>query len=139
VTEREEESKLVWKAVPDDAWIEVKIAEKGWGTNVSVKAENGSEPTKLEGWLDAVLDELATPTKRPFEGMTETPSGTLADAVKKKPEPALVASPTEESPVVEPVPEKPEPPEPAAEEPRAPEPAPDPAPKKRRGFFSRFF
>ena len=70
VYEREEESKLAWRA-SDDAWIEVEIAEKGWGTNVSVTAENGSEPTKLEGWLDAVIDELATPTKRPFEGMSK--------------------------------------------------------------------
>jgi len=56
VYEREEESKLAWRA-SDDAWIEVELAEKGWGTNVSVSAEGGEEPTKLEGWLDAVLDE----------------------------------------------------------------------------------
>jgi hypothetical protein len=80
VYEREEESKLAWKADHGDggAWIEVEIAEKGWGTNVSVTAENGGEPTKLEGWLDAVLDELATPQKRPFEGMTETPADTMS-------------------------------------------------------------
>src|SRR5919106_1139372 len=75
VYERIEESKLAWKA-GDEARIEVELAEKGWGTNVSVSAENGQEPTKLEGWLDAVLDELATPQKRPFEGMTEAPAGT---------------------------------------------------------------
>ncbi|HEY1238103.1 MAG TPA: hypothetical protein VGE91_07180 [Solirubrobacterales bacterium] len=69
VDEREPESLLRWEASDDgtDAWIEVQLAEKGWGTNVSVKAENGGEPTKLEGWLVAVLEELATPTKRPFE------------------------------------------------------------------------
>ena len=49
------------------------MAEKGWGTNVSVNAENGDGPTKLEGWLDAVLEELATPQKRPFEGIGEPP------------------------------------------------------------------
>ena len=70
VYEREEESKLAWRA-SDDAWIKVELAEKGWGTKVSVTAENGAAPTKLEGWLDAVIDELATPTKRPFEGMGE--------------------------------------------------------------------
>src|SRR5262245_29664414 len=86
VYERIEESKLAWKS--DEGRIEVELAEKGWGTNVSVSAENGQEPTKLEGWLDAVLDELATPQKRPFEGMTERPSGTLADALVAKPAPS---------------------------------------------------
>ena len=66
VYERVEESKLAWKAADAEARIEVELAEKGWGTNVSVSAENGDQPTKLEGWLDAVLDELATPQKRPF-------------------------------------------------------------------------
>ena len=41
VYEREEESKLAWKAASDEARIEVEMAEKGWGTNVSVSAENG--------------------------------------------------------------------------------------------------
>ncbi len=70
VNERRPESVLRWEASDDgaNAWIEVELAEKGWGTNVKLKAENGAEPTKLEGWLDAVLDELATPQKRPFAG-----------------------------------------------------------------------
>jgi hypothetical protein len=92
VYERVEESKLAWKA-GDEARIEIKLAEKGWGTNVSVSAENGQEPTTLEGWLDAVLDEIATPQKRPFEGMSDAPSGTVVDAMVAKPatteEPAL--------------------------------------------------
>jgi hypothetical protein len=104
VYEREEESKLAWKADHGDggAWIEVEIAEKGWGTNVSVTAENGGEPTKLEGWLDAVLDELATPQKRPFEGMTETPADTLAEAASEPapPEPESVEEPPVEGPQV---------------------------------------
>ena len=132
VNERTPESSLRWEASAEgaDAWIEVQLAEKGWGTNVKLKAENGGEPTKLEGWLDAVLEELATPQKRPFEGMGEP------------------AAPREEAPPLEPVPdEEPEPEEepepvelPAPEE----EPAPavavaeraTPAPrKKRRRFF----
>jgi hypothetical protein len=125
VYERVEESKLAWKA--DGARIEVKLAEKGWGTNVSVSAENGQEPTKLEGWLDAVLDELATPTKRPFGGMNEPP----ADAVPG------------EGVVLEAIPED-EQEQPASAEPEPePEPAPEPVPaqapeapkKKRRRFF----
>ena len=72
VYKREDGAHLGWEAKEEDgekAWIEVEIAEKGWGTNVSVTAENGGEGTKLEGWLEAVMDELATPSKRPFEGM----------------------------------------------------------------------
>jgi hypothetical protein len=124
VTEREEESKLVWKAVPDDAWIEVEIAEKGWGTNVSVSAKTGNEPTKLEGWLDAVLDELATPQKRPFEGMDGTPPETVNAAVEKFA--AVVEAPVEEEPPAEEAPVEQAP----QQAPEAPKP-----PKKRRRFF----
>jgi hypothetical protein len=127
VYEREEESKLAWRA-SDDAWIEVELAEKGWGTNVSVTAENGSEPTKLEGWLDAVIDELATPTKRPFEGMGEAPE-------PEAPSPVLEPDPEPEpEPEAEPQPEpEPEPVVAAVEE--AP---PEPEPKKKRFRFLGF-
>src|SRR4051794_40329595 len=122
VTEREEESKLAWKAIPDDAWIKVEIAEKGWGTNVSVTAENGSTPIKLEGWLDAVIDELATPTKRPFESMGEATA-----PEPPKPEPVPEPDPMPEP---EPAPE-PEVPQPVA---AAVEEAP-PEPKKKKKRF----
>ena len=72
VYERQEGESLGWEArsdTDDEAWIKVEIAEKGWGTQVELTAENKGEPTKLEGWLDAVLDELSTPEKRPFDGM----------------------------------------------------------------------
>ena len=130
VYEREEESKLAWKAASDEARIEVELAEKGWGTNVSVSAENGQAPTKLEGWLDAVLDELATPTKRPFAEMGEPPA----------PVPDLPEAPQPEIAVVEETPAEPEPEEPveeeapAAESPPPEPPAPEPK-KKRRRFF----
>jgi hypothetical protein len=127
VYEREEESRLAWKEVPDGARIEVKIAEKGWGTNVSVSAETAQEPTVLKGWLDAVLDELATPTKRPFEGMTEAPAETV---------PALSAiqqaEPSEEQDeerVEEQAAETP------PSEPAAPPPTPPPPRRKRRFGF----
>jgi hypothetical protein len=85
VEEREPESLLRWEASDDgaDAWIEVRLAEKGWGTNVKLKVENSGESTKLEGWLDAVLEELATPQKRPFETMEQpvpTPPAGTSDA-----------------------------------------------------------
>ncbi|HEX5820847.1 MAG TPA: hypothetical protein VFY30_03680 [Solirubrobacterales bacterium] len=135
VYEREEESKLAWRA-SDEAWIEVEIAEKGWGTNVSVTAENGSEPTKLEGWLDAVIDELATPTKRPFGGMAEAPEPETPAPVQpvpdEEPEPEEAPEPEEQEV------EEPEPAVAVVEDPQ-PEPEP-PAPeperkKKRRRFF----
>jgi hypothetical protein len=118
VNERRPESVLRWEASDDgaDAWIEVELAEKGWGTNVKLKAENDTEPTKLEGWLDAVLEELATPQKRPFEGMGDPPA----------PEPPVAEPP--ESPTAEtPEPESPEPgtPEPETSEPKG----------KLRSFF----
>jgi hypothetical protein len=132
VTEREEESMLAWKAIPDDAWIKVEIAEKGWGTNVSVTAENGAEPTKLEGWLDAVIDELATPTKRPFEGMdgpTEPEPAKPVIDLPEAPQPEIAVA---EVPAPEPEPE----PEPA---PQPEEPAvavsPPPEPKKKKKLF----
>jgi hypothetical protein len=131
VYEREEEQKLAWRA-SEEAWIEVEIAEKGWGTNVSVTAENGSEPTKLEGWLDAVIDELATPTKRPFEGMTEGETET--------PEPPAPVEPVpDEAPAEAPEPEEapaPEEPEPVVAAAPDPEPAaPEPQPKKKKKLF----
>jgi hypothetical protein len=131
VYEREEESKLAWKEVPDGARIEVEIAEKGWGTNVSVSADQAAEPTKLEGWLDAVLDELATPTKRPFEGMTEAPAETVpALSAIQQAEPSEEDSqedePVEDEPVQEPV---------VAEAPEAEQPQPE-QPKRR--FFGLF-
>ena len=148
VTEREEESMLAWKAVPDDAWIKVEIAEKGWGTNVSVTAENGTAPTMLEGWLDAVIDELATPTKRPFESMSESEPETPAPVEPvpdEEPEPEEAPEPEEHEveqpePVVavvdDPEPEPPAPEKtPEAETPNLEPPAPEPKKKKRRRFF----
>jgi hypothetical protein len=121
VNERKPESRLRWEASEDgaEAWIEVQLAEKGWGTNVKLRAENGEEPTKLEGWLDAVLEELATPQKRPFGGMSDPPP-----APPPEPEPAPEPDP-------EPEPE-PQPVAPISFEP--PEVESPPAGKLRRFF-----
>ena len=135
VDKRQPESVLRWQATGDgaDAWIEVQLAEKGWGTNVKLKAENGGEPTRLEGWLDAVFDELATPQKRPFEARDAPPEPL------SQPEPESNAAPVPEP---EPKPEVEPEPEPAVE--RVPEPTPAPTPqpaplaekpRKRRRFF----
>jgi hypothetical protein len=121
VGERRPESFLRWQAAGDrgDAWIEVELAEKGWGTNVSVKAENPAEPTKLEGWLDAVLNELATPQKRPFAGIGDSPA---PEEPGEAPFPETpVAAATVEAAVEST----------AAEAPRAPDPpAQDPQPER---------
>jgi hypothetical protein len=72
IYERDPGAYLGWESREqgDQNWIEVEIGEKGWGTEVKVTAECARhEPTKLEGWLEAVMDELAVPTKRPFDGM----------------------------------------------------------------------
>jgi hypothetical protein len=136
VSERDEGALLCWEATDADeyAWIKVKLAEKGWGTHVEVSAASASEPVKLEGWLDAVLDELATPQKRPFQAMSEPHAPpSIEDVPEPEPveeaseEDAVAEEPVEESPVPEPEPE----PEPVASEP-APAPAP---PKKRRRFL----
>jgi hypothetical protein len=101
VDRREPETLLRWEASEDgaDAWIEVELAEKGWGTNVKLKAENGSAPTKLEGWLDAVLDELATPQKRPFETMEQpAPEAPAPDRPEDRPVPTPVVEEPAETP-----------------------------------------
>jgi len=128
VNQREPESILRWEAsdAGADAWIEVDLAEKGWGTNVSLKAENGGEATRLEGWLDAVLEELATPQKRPFGGMGNAPppERPLGETpVPESPEPGTPepeTSQTDEPERVEPEPGAPERVEP---EPVGPQPA----------------
>jgi hypothetical protein len=122
VNERRPESVLRWEASDDgaDAWIEVHLAEKGWGTNVKLKAENGDEPMKLEGWLDAVLEELATPQKRPFADMGQP--------TEPKPPPDLAA-------IESSVGETPEAEAPAAEATPAEATPPPPPKKKRRRFF----
>jgi hypothetical protein len=138
VSERDEGALLCWEATDVDeyAWIKVKLAEKGWGTHVEVSAESAREPVKLEGWLDAVLDELATPQKRPFQGMSEPHAPpSIEDVPDSEPEPveeavedeAVEEKPVEQSPVPE---EAPEPP-PA-------EPAPVQAPPKKRRRFLIF-
>ena len=44
--------------------VEVTMAEKGFGTRVQLRADEGSG--LLEADLEAVLDRLAEPQRRPF-------------------------------------------------------------------------
>lgn len=71
VCERRPGERLAWAAAcgSDSGLIEVEMAEKGWGTHVEVRAACEHQGHRLEGWLDAVMEELSTPEKRPFEGL----------------------------------------------------------------------
>jgi hypothetical protein len=70
VLERVPAERLEWEARShfEAARISVELTESGWGTEIAVSAEC-RRPIQLNGWLDAVLDELATPEKRPFDGI----------------------------------------------------------------------
>jgi len=46
--------------------VEVSMAEKGFGTRVTITAGHGAALPETE--LEAILDELAEPQKRPFSG-----------------------------------------------------------------------
>lgn len=67
VLAREPGERLVWKAAAGDASIELALAEKGWGTNVSIRItgrDAGDDPgSALE---EDLLDELGSPQRRPF-------------------------------------------------------------------------
>ena len=67
VLEREPGERLVWEAADGDTCIELVLAEKGWGTNVSIRITGhdagdggGSVPE------EDLLDELGSPQRRPF-------------------------------------------------------------------------
>ena len=65
VAAREPGRLLVWRC--DSVKVKVKLAEKGFGTQVAIaaKAQDGLK----EAQLDEVLDELAEPQRRPFSGV----------------------------------------------------------------------
>jgi hypothetical protein len=63
VLEREPESRLAWSS-NGSARVELALAEKGWGTNVEIRVE-GATGDAADA-LEELLDELASPQKRPF-------------------------------------------------------------------------
>jgi hypothetical protein len=71
VTRREPGRVLVWRASAQDAGstrIALELAEKGFGTSVSITAQH-SRPDRDEAdaVLEQLLDELGSPERRPFE------------------------------------------------------------------------
>jgi hypothetical protein len=67
VTRRSPGEALEWRPAGDgDAAIGLLLAEKGFGTNVTIEARGagGSEPAAAA--LEERLDELSAPQKRPF-------------------------------------------------------------------------
>jgi hypothetical protein len=70
VTDREQERILAWRAAGDEgrgARIELELAEKGFGTSVSIAAEHPRrDPDGAEALLEQLLDELGSPERRPF-------------------------------------------------------------------------
>jgi hypothetical protein len=71
VTEREPETRLAWEgAVADEAGsIEIGLEKRGWGTQVEIRAEVSPARDGIDGWLEAVLEELSAPERRPFRGL----------------------------------------------------------------------
>ncbi len=65
IVEREPEERLAWRC-GDGPQIELELAEKGWGTNVTIEAECGTLSEDGAGMLEGLLDELGSPTRRPF-------------------------------------------------------------------------
>jgi len=57
---------LAWRTTggPGGAAIELELAEKGWGTNVSIRTEGDGDATRAV--LERLLDELSSPQRRPF-------------------------------------------------------------------------
>ena len=65
-TVRSAGERLAWRAVWDgpSAAVELRLAEKGFGTKVAITAACGREvPGDM---LESLLDELGSPQRRPF-------------------------------------------------------------------------
>jgi hypothetical protein len=65
VVERDPEERLSWRC-GDGPQIDLTLAEKGWGTNVSIKADCDGPSGDGADALERLLDELGSATKRPF-------------------------------------------------------------------------
>jgi hypothetical protein len=67
VTDRDPGRILAWRAAQGEAAIALELAEKGFGTSVSITAEHARpDSTQAEAVLEQLLDELGSPERRPF-------------------------------------------------------------------------
>ena len=74
VTDREPERILAWRARNGEpasarahARIAIELAEKGFGTAVSITAQHAApDPAAALRTLEQLLDELGSPERRPF-------------------------------------------------------------------------
>lgn len=74
VTDREPERILAWRTCNGDATgaaaharIAIELAEKGFGTSVSITAQHSApDPAAAIAALEQLLDELGSPERRPF-------------------------------------------------------------------------
>ena len=68
VVERRPGEQLVWESDGHGARVELHLAEKGWGTNVSVTLTDPDAPTgdDTEAALERLVDELGSPQRQPF-------------------------------------------------------------------------
>jgi hypothetical protein len=70
VTDREPERTLAWRVAGDEehsARIALELAEKGFGTSVSITAAHPRRDLDAaEALLEQLLDELGSPERRPF-------------------------------------------------------------------------
>jgi hypothetical protein len=71
VTDREPQRVLAWASAAGDSRdcrIALELAEKGFGTSVSITAEHSRpDPSGADAALEQLLDELGSPERRPFE------------------------------------------------------------------------
>jgi hypothetical protein len=69
VIDCEPERILAWRAAgaDNDARIALELAEKGFGTSVSITAMHArADGNEAEAVLEQLLDELGSPERRPF-------------------------------------------------------------------------
>lgn len=66
VLRREPGERLAWEAANGGARIELVLAEKGLGTNVSLRIAGEGTGNGGGAALESLLDELASPQRQPF-------------------------------------------------------------------------
>jgi len=69
VVERHAGERLVWDAqrAGDDVRVELDLAEKGWGTSVTIEVRGFvGHDEAADSTLERLLDELGSPQRQPF-------------------------------------------------------------------------